>query len=106
MYEHIVVFKFRTELPAAQEESLLTQLRSFQGRIPGIVSMSAGRNVTHETENIHGFTIGLRITFEDHAALMAYGPHPAHQAFVASLDGLVDQVVVVDYEIGKETSRA
>jgi len=106
MYEHIVAFQFRTELSAAQEEDLLRQLRSFRGRIPGIVSMSAGRNATHETDNVHGFTLGLRITFEDREALLAYGPHPVHQQFVASLAGLLERVVVVDYEIAKETGDA
>ncbi len=105
MYEHIVAFKFRTELSASQEEGLLSQLLSFQGTIPGIVSMSAGKNVTHETDNVHGFSLGLRITFEDRDALLAYGPHPAHQRFVASLDGLLEQVVVVDYEIASGGGR-
>jgi len=105
MYEHIVVFRFRSELTPAQEDHLLSQLLSFQERIPGIVSMSAGRNATHETDNAHGFSIGLRITFEDKDALLAYGPHPAHQQFVASLSGLLEQVVVVDYEIAAGSAR-
>ncbi|HZG57078.1 Dabb family protein [Paenibacillus sp.] len=99
MYEHIVVFRFNQELSEDLEQDLLRQVKSFQERIPGIVSMSAGKNATHETENVHGFTMGLRITFESREALMAYGPHPVHQAFVRSLDGLLAQVVVADYEI-------
>lgn len=105
MYEHIVVFRFRSELSPDREQDLLSQLLSFQGRIPGIVSMSAGKNVTHETDNVHGFSLGLRITFEDRDALTAYGPHPVHQQFVASLGGILEQVVVVDYEFGSGSSR-
>ncbi|WP_334220763.1 Dabb family protein [Paenibacillus sp. JJ-100] len=56
-------------------------------------------NVTGETDRIQGYTLGLRVTFEDQEALRAYGPHPAHQAFVSSLDGWIDNVIVSDYPI-------
>ncbi|UJF34841.1 Dabb family protein [Paenibacillus hexagrammi] len=97
MYEHLVVFKFNTALTASQQQELLNQLLDFQGRIPGILDMSAGLNVTEETENVHGYTLGLRVTFDSLESLRSYGPHPVHQAFVQSLDGLLENVVVVDY---------
>ncbi|MBD2870573.1 Dabb family protein [Paenibacillus arenilitoris] len=97
MYEHLVAFKFNDGITPAKRQELLDQLLAFRGRIPGIVDLSAGINVTEEAENVHGFTLGLRVTFEDRASLQAYGPHPVHQAFVKSLDGLLDNVIVVDY---------
>ncbi|WP_029192823.1 Dabb family protein [Paenibacillus harenae] len=97
MYEHLVVFKFNTSITPAKQQELLDQLLAFRGRIPGIADLSAGINVTEETDNIHGYTLGLRVTFEDQASLSAYGPHPVHQQFVKSLDGLLENVVVVDY---------
>ncbi|WNR44195.1 Dabb family protein [Paenibacillus roseipurpureus] len=97
MIEHLVIFKFNSAITPAKQNNLLEQLLAFRGRIPGIVDLSAGINVTEETENVHGYTLGLRVTFEDQAALRAYGPHPVHQAFVQSLDGMLDNVVVVDY---------
>ncbi|MFC0215310.1 Dabb family protein [Paenibacillus chartarius] len=101
MYEHIVVFKFTSTVTPQQEEELLQQLLSFKGRIPGIVDLSAGLNVTEETGNRHGFSLGLRVTFDSLQSLREYGPHPVHQQFVSSLSGLLEQVVVVDYPYSK-----
>ncbi|MBD2844050.1 Dabb family protein [Paenibacillus sp. IB182496] len=97
MYEHLVVFKFNTDIIPGKQQELLDQLLGFRGRIPGIIDISAGINVTEETDNIHGYTLGLRVTFDSLESLRSYGPHPAHQQFVASLDGMLDNVVVVDY---------
>jgi len=97
MYEHLVVFKFNTNITPAKQQELLDQLLAFRGRIPGILDISAGLNETEEVENIHGYSLGLRVTFEDLASLRSYGPHPLHQEFVKSLDGILENVIVVDY---------
>src|SRR5690554_2931842 len=96
-YEHIVIFKFNTKATTAKQQELVNQLLAFKGRIPGILDISAGINVTEEVDKIRGYTLGLRVTFEDQSSLRAYGPHPVHQEFVKSLDGIVENVVVVDY---------
>lgn len=97
MYEHLVVFKFNTNITPAKQQELLDQLLAFRGRIPGILDISAGLNETEEVENIHGYSLGLRVTFEDLASLRSYGPHPVHQEFMKSLDGILENVIVVDY---------
>lgn len=97
MYEHLVSFKFKRSLDAATQQDLLETLRALKGQIPGIIELTAGLNVTEETDNIHGFTLGLRVTFENKESLQLYGSHAAHQLFVRKLDGILDEVVVVDY---------
>lgn len=99
MYEHLVTFRFNENITAQKEQELLNKLKTFKGKIPGIVELTAGINVTQETEQIQGYTLGLRVTFEDKQALDQYLPHPVHQEFVQSLSGLIDNVIVVDYEI-------
>jgi hypothetical protein len=99
MYEHMVTFKFNQTLNPQIEKQLLDTLMSFKGSIPGIVELTAGVNVTDETANIHGYTLGLRVTFKDKEALNQYGPHPVHQQFVKLLDGIMDSVIVMDYPI-------
>ncbi|WJM06144.1 Dabb family protein [Paenibacillus sp. PK1-4R] len=99
MFEHLVVFKLNDKTTLAKQQEWVAQLLALQEQIPGIVTLTAGINTTEETDRIQGYTIGLRVTFEDQDALRAYGPHPAHQAFVASLDGWVEDVIVVDYAI-------
>ncbi|SLJ90187.1 MULTISPECIES: Dabb family protein [unclassified Paenibacillus] len=99
MYEHLVAFKLNDKITTVKQQELVAQLLALQEQIPGIVDLTAGINVTEETDHIQGFTLGLRVTFEDQEALRAYGPHPAHQAFVASLNEWVENVIVVDYPI-------
>jgi len=101
MIDHLVLFKFNDKLTPDKESELLAKLLAFRGRIPGIVQLTAGRNVTKETDNIRGYTLALRVTFENQDALDAYGPHPVHRDFVASLDGVLDSVIVADYPIGE-----
>ena len=99
MYEHMVFFKFNERLTKEKEQELLNMLTGFKGEIPGIVGLTAGINVTEETENIRGYTLGLRVTFDSKQSLDDYGPHPVHQNFVQALDGVIEDVVVVDYLI-------
>ncbi|MBM7565975.1 Dabb family protein [Paenibacillus sacheonensis] len=99
MYEHLVIFKFNAAITPEREQELLTKLLAFKGRIPGIVDLTAGLNVTEETANVHGYSLGLRVTFESQEALRSYGPHPLHQDFVGGLSGILENVVVVDYPV-------
>jgi hypothetical protein len=101
MYEHLVSFKFNEKMNPQKLKELIEVLLGFKGRIPGIVELSAGINETAEVENIHGYSLGLRVTFQDKEALLQYGPHPVHQHFVKLLDGFVENVVVIDYPIVK-----
>ncbi|TMV50089.1 Dabb family protein [Paenibacillus mesophilus] len=99
MYEHLVSFKFNESYSPDHEKMLLDKLLSFKERIPGIVELTAGVNVTEETGNMHGYSLGLRVTFQDKDALRQYGPHPVHQEFVRMLDGILDNVIVIDYPV-------
>ncbi|SHM75198.1 Dabb family protein [Gracilibacillus kekensis] len=99
MYEHLVVFKFNEELSQKKEQELINQLKSLKDVVPGIIDLTTGRNVTEEVDRANGYSIGLRVTFESKEALQAYGPHPAHQKFVQQLDGIIEDVIVVDYMI-------
>lgn len=99
MFEHLVIFKFNDQTTLAKQQEFVDQLLVLKEKIPGILELTAGINQTEETDRIQGYTIGLRVTFEDQQALRAYGPHPAHQAFVASLNGWVENVIVSDYPL-------
>lgn len=99
MFEHLVSFKFKGKLESQKEKELLETLRSFPRDIPGIVDLTAGINETEDTENIRGYSLGLRVTFENKDALRQYGPHPAHQRFVRMLEGIINEVIVVDYPV-------
>ncbi|MDB5085387.1 MAG: stress protein [Bacilli bacterium] len=99
MVEHIVIFKFREQLSSDKEKELVDLVYSFKKRIPGVVDVSAGINVTEETEKIHGYQFGFRITFENQDYLRNYRPHPVHKEFGQAIKGLTENVIVMDYPI-------
>lgn len=101
MFEHLVSFKFNETYSSDKEQLLLDTLMAFKEKIPGIVDLTAGINVTEEVNNRQGYSLGLRVTFQDREALRQYGPHPVHQQFVKLLDGILDNVIVIDYPISR-----
>jgi hypothetical protein len=101
MFEHLVSFRFNKKYTPQQESQLIETLMTFKKLIPGIIELTAGVNVTEETDNVHGYTLGLRVTFRDKESLLQYGPHPVHQQFVRLLDGIIENVIVIDYPINR-----
>ncbi|MCQ4087809.1 Dabb family protein [Saccharibacillus sp. JS10] len=99
MFEHIVLLKLKPEVTAEVQEEAVKRVYGFKGEIPGIVDLSAGINVTEETEHAQGFSLGIRVTFEDQQTCRDYAVHPLHQSFLQSIGTFVDGIVVVDYTV-------
>ncbi|MHA6529346.1 Dabb family protein [Paenibacillus sp. BAC0078] len=104
MYEHIVLFKFNSSSTEEQQNEVIQTVKSFKASIPGIIELSAGINVTEEVENRNGYTVGIRITFEDKQASQNYFHHPLHQQFMQHVGSLIESVIVVDYPFNKPMS--
>ncbi len=94
---HVVLVRFKqdTDVP-----KIFTALKSLQAKIPGIVSISTGKDNSPEglqRGNTHGFTLD----FVDAAARDAYLPHPEHQKvgamIVASAESGIDGITVMDW---------
>ncbi|WP_339264751.1 Dabb family protein [Paenibacillus sp. FSL K6-1330] len=97
MFEHIVLLKFKPDVSIEAKESAIKRAHDFKGNIPGIVELSAGINVTEEVEHMQGFTLGIRVTFEDQKACRDYIQHPLHQSLLQSIGPFVEGIVVMDY---------
>lgn len=95
-YRHVVLFKFKDDAPAAQVEKVEKAFLALKGRIPQIQSLEWGTNVSPEGL-ANGFTHCFFVTFKSKADLEKYLPHPEHKKFGASLKGVLDKVLVVDY---------
>jgi hypothetical protein len=93
---HVVLFAFREDAPADQVRTIEEAFAALKGQIPGIVDFEWGTNESPEGLN-QGFTHCFVVTFDDAAARDAYLPHPAHVAFGALLQPILDRVLVVDY---------
>lgn len=103
MVTHVVLFRFRSDLPEGSVEAMFEELRSFRQSIPGLNAFQGG--VYNSPEGLsQGFTHGFTMTFADEAARDAYLPHPLHQAVVAKLlpmlEGGVEGVVAFDFMDG------
>lgn len=100
MVHHVVLFRFRPDLPAGSVEAVFEELRGFRQSIPGITGFQGG--AYNSTEGLaQGFTHGFTMTFVDAAARDAYLPHPLHQAVVARLlpmlEGGLEGVLAFDF---------
>lgn len=94
---HLVLFRFKPTVSAADAEAVVRHFAELPGQIPGITSFECGINSSPEGL-AKGFTHPFLMSFESAAARDAYLPHPAHQAFVQRIGPLVDDVLVIDYE--------
>jgi len=99
MFEHIVLLKFKPHVSNSEKEDAVNRTHDFKGNIPGIIDLSAGINVTEETEHVQGFTLGIRVTFENQQACRDYIQHPLHQRLLQSIGPLVEGIVVMDYPV-------
>jgi hypothetical protein len=97
MFEHIVLLKFKPDVSIEAKEIAIKRAHDFKGNIPGIVELSAGINVTEEIEHMQGFTLGIRVTFENQQACREYIQHPLHQGLLQSIGPFVEGIVVMDY---------
>lgn len=94
---HVVLFKFKDEAPAEEVEKIHQSFQNLEKAIPEIQDFEWGMN--DSPENFHqDFTHCYFITFKsENDRDSIYTPHPAHQAFVASLQPHLEKVFVVDY---------
>ncbi len=96
--KHIVMFKFRTDVP---EEVRLSARQAFKEgierlpeTIPFIQSVHVGFNVnSNET-----WDICLDSTFATLDEVKAYGAHPAHKAVAMQLMQYIGERACVDFE--------
>lgn len=101
MIRHVVLFKLKSGIAGGSVKEVFAALRNLQTKIPGIISISTGRD--NSPEGIQrGHTHGFTVDFETAAARDAYLPHPAHQAVGAMIVGIteggVDGICVVDWD--------
>lgn len=100
MIEHIVLLKPRAEVDPAAVAGLWSGITALATRIPGIVTIEVGNNVSPEGLG-RGFALGFVVRFADATARDAYLPHPDHLAVVPLVHAVADEVLVFDLELAK-----
>lgn len=95
MYIHTFAFRWKPDVTDAQKQRVISEIRSLQGQIPGLLETWVGKNISPKGQ---GYELGGVMTFSDRAALDAYGPHPLHQQLLSWLVPLID-AIEVDFEV-------
>ncbi|MFD2649301.1 Dabb family protein [Devosia albogilva] len=102
MIRHCVFLKFRSEVTDTQKADIYAGLAALVGRIEGLLTFSAGPNVSPEGKS-RGYDDGFIMDLRDRAALDRYLEDPDHKAagakLVAALEGGRDGLMVFDMEV-------
>lgn len=102
MIRHIVLIRFKPEVTEAQITALWAELHDIEPKVPGLLSISAGRSESPEGIE-RGYMHGFTADFTDWVALDAYQTHPDHKRLGANLVenavGGLDGILVFDLPI-------
>ena len=93
---HVVSLKFKPGTDAAEIKKVENAFRDLKTKIPGIVSLEWGTNVSPEKHD-KGFTHCFILTFKSEKDRDAYLPHPEHKKFGAILVPVMEDVFVIDF---------
>ena len=95
MVTHLVVWKYRADVPEAVREDHQAQLRSLRNIVPGIESLTVGFDFL---KSPNSYDIGLLACFADRPVLEAYTVHPEHVKVVEFGRRIVETMAKVDFE--------
>ncbi|MDB6026002.1 MAG: Dabb family protein [Verrucomicrobiales bacterium] len=93
---HIVTLKFKSDATAEQIKKVEGAFRELKNKIPEVVSLEWGTNISSEQRN-KGFTHCFILSFASEKNLKTYADSAEHKAFVAILRPVMDDVFVFDF---------
>lgn len=93
---HVVLFSFKNSASAEQIEEIEKAFCALPSQVPEICEFEWGTNISPENIN-QGYTHCFLVTFSSEENRDIYLPHPAHQAFVSTLEPHLDKALVIDY---------
>jgi len=95
---HVVCFEFKADATQEQIDALIKAFKNLENEIEEVKAFEWGLNNSPEGLD-RGLTHIFQLTFDDEEGRDIYLPHPAHQAFVNTHGGIIEEVVVVDYRV-------
>lgn len=102
MIRHCVFIRFKPAISAAYRAELFSEIAALRNRLPGILTVHIGGNVSPETGMDKGFADGFIVDFADSFARDAYLADPVHREtgarLVAAAEGGLDGILVYDLE--------
>jgi hypothetical protein len=98
MIRHVLLLSFKAHVPEADILDAFKSFESMPTKIDGVVSVEWGQNNSPEHIN-RGFTHCVFMTFTDEQGRDNYLPHPEHEKLKARLDHLLENIIVLDYQL-------
>lgn len=103
MIRHCVFIRFRAGVSPAQKSEIHREIADLKARIPGLLAVHAGDNVSPETGMDKGFAEGFIVDFADARSRDLYLEDEEHRKtgakIVAAAEGGIDGIFVYDLEI-------
>ena len=96
MVAHIVMFWLKEKDNEGLIRETVEKLCGMRGKIPGLVSLSAGRDRVNSPRSCH---VCLSALLADWDALEAYQNHPAHLAVKAHMHAVMERSASADFEV-------
>ena len=103
MLVHLVLFRPRVNLPAADRQQLADALTAAIHEIPTVRRARVGRRVTHgrpyEQLMRVDYTHIAMLEFDDVSGLKAYLEHPVHEHLATRFFAAFEEALMYDYEV-------
>ena len=100
MIKHIVMWKFKNEAEGKSREENMSFVRdslyALTAIIPEIKKMDIGFDITHSEMS---YDMVLLTEFENTEEMKTYAVHPEHQKVSCYVRSVIENRVVLDYEI-------
>ncbi len=94
MLIHIVVWKYREDVPLDVREAHVASLKALDGLVPGMLRFEVGSDILHLERS---YDTGLASAFADKDALEAYTVHESHQRVAGMGKTISAHVASVDF---------
>jgi len=105
MIRHCVFIRFKSEISAARKTELFAEISALRARLPGILAVHVGGNVSPEEGMDKGFSDGFIVDFVDAPSRDVYLDDPEHKQAGANLvdaaEGGLAGIFVYDLEIAE-----
>lgn len=96
MIKHIVMWKFKDNVPETDRLEMKRQLESLKGVVPSLLTIEVGLDIVGSDASKD---MVLYSEFNSLDDLQAYAGHPEHLKVVEFVKPLVCERAVVDYEV-------
>jgi len=98
MVKHIVLLKMKPDISLVKTEEMYKNILQLKNLIPGIVSISGGKNNSPEHKD-KDYTEGFEVEFVDKNTRDIYLNHQEHkEAAETYILPIIDDVIVFDFE--------